>query len=100
MELRIFGSNSTMIDKIGTDRIRDMAEQSAPRQPEASTPLAESQIDASLHVDYASLVEKALQIPEINTSAVEEARLQLLSGNLDTLDSAKEAARNMLEYGI
>ncbi len=89
-----------MIDKIGTDRIRDVAEQSVARQTEAAKLPPESQIDASLQVDYASLVEKALQVPETNPSAVEEARELLLSGNLDTLESAREAARNILEYGI
>lgn len=89
-----------MIDKIGTDRIRDMAEQSTAKQPEATKLPPESQVDASLRVDHASLVEKALQIPEANPSAVEQARQLLLSGDLDTLDSAMEAARNILEYGI
>ena len=96
MELRIFESSSTMIDKIGTDRIPGMADQSAAKQPEAAKPSAGYPADASLHVDYAALVEKALQTPETKPSAVEQARELLLSGGLDTLDSAREAAKNIL----
>jgi len=89
-----------MIDKIGTDRIRDMVEQSASKQPEAAGLPQENQIDASLHVDYASLAEKISQIPEAGSSAVEEARQLISSGKLDTPGSAMEAARNILELGI
>ena len=100
MELKIFESSSTMIDRIGTDQIRDMAEQPAAKQAEAAKTASDNQAAASLQADYAALVEKALQIPETNASAVEEAKQLLLSGGLDTLDSAKEAARKILELGI
>lgn len=89
-----------MIDKINTDQIRDMADQPAGRPPEAAKLPSGNLIDASLHVDYASLVDKAMQIPETHPGAVEEAKLLILSGKLDTLDSARDAARSILEFGL
>ncbi len=100
MEVRNIELNTAMIDKINTNQIRDMIEQSASKQTDPAKAPLDNQVDASLQVDYASLVEKAILIPPENARAVEEARQLLLSGQLDSPDNIRQAAENMLEFGI
>jgi len=57
-------------------------------------------VDVSVQVDYASLVDKATQPPEMGDQLVQQARELLLSGKLDSIDMIKEAVENILKYGV
>jgi hypothetical protein len=59
-----------------------------------------SGVDVSVQVNYASLVEKAMQPPQTDEKRVQEARELLLSGGLDSEEVIKGAIENLLKYGI
>lgn len=100
MEIGIFKTELTMIDKINTTQIRDIMDKSVPRQQDQAKAQPDNQIDASLQVKFASLVEKAMQIPAENTQALEQAKQLLLSGELESPENIKQAAQNIVEFGI
>ncbi|UCF15707.1 MAG: hypothetical protein JSW59_20115 [Phycisphaerales bacterium] len=54
----------------------------------------------SVHVNYASLIEKAVQEPEKAAQRVQKARELFLSGKLESPENINEAAKNILKYGI
>ncbi len=89
-----------MIDKINNTNIQDILGNSLLKQADSNkTPLANN-ADTSLQVDYASLIEKAVQLPEENNHAVQQAQQLLKSGNLDTIENIKAAAQNIIDLGI
>ena len=89
-----------MIDKINTTQVRDIMEKSVSRQQDSAKTQSENEVDASLQVQFASLVEKALQITTDNSQAVQEARQLLISGELESEENIRQAAQNMMEFGI
>lgn len=62
--------------------------------------LPDNDADVSVQVDYASLIEEAIQIPEADSRAVERARELLLSGELESSMCVFEAADNIATFGI
>lgn len=56
--------------------------------------------DVSVQVDYASLIEQAMQQPEEDAQIVEQARELLLSGRLESPQNITEAAENIARFGI
>ena len=56
--------------------------------------------DVSMHVDYASFINMAMQLPQSDPQQVEKAREALTSGQLDTLENVFKAAENIAKYGI
>ena len=89
-----------MIDKINTNQIRDILDKTAPQQPDSPKTPADNQVDASLQVDYAALIESAKQAPENDAQALQQARELLASGQLDTIQNISAAAENIINYGI
>ncbi len=47
-----------------------------------------------------ALIEKALQEPESDAQRVHKARELLLSGQLESPESIRQAAENIVKYGI
>ena len=89
-----------MIDKIGINSQPLIESGSSSGQPNTHGALRGSDVDVSVQVDYASLVDKAMQPPKTDDLRVQQARELLLSGKLDSMDIIKEAAENILKYGI
>jgi hypothetical protein len=89
-----------MIDKIGTNNQPLIESGSSSGQPNPPGALRGNDVDISVQVDYASLVDKAMQPPETDDQLVRQARELLLSGKLDSMDIIREAAENILKYGI
>lgn len=89
-----------MIEKIDSNLIRELLEKSASQQADSPKPPATSQADASLDVNYASLLENAAQPPETDAQAVRQAQELLASGQLDTPENIRAAAENIVNYGI
>ncbi len=89
-----------MIEKVNANKIQDFLEKSSSRQPNSTAALPDNDVDASIQVDYASLIDGAMQIPETDSKAIERARKLLLSGQLESLKNIKRAAKNIITYGI
>ena len=89
-----------MIDKIGINSQPLIESGSSAGQPNPPGALRGNDVDVSVQVDYASLVDKATQPPETGDQLVQQARELLLSGKLDSIDMIKEAVENILKYGV
>jgi hypothetical protein len=71
----------------------------APRSDAAGEPAA-SGLDATLQVNFAGMVNQAMQATETDANAVQKARELLQSGQLTTPQNIQSAAENMLTFGI
>ncbi|MCK4291777.1 MAG: hypothetical protein KAY65_01165 [Planctomycetes bacterium] len=89
-----------MIEKIDANQLRDILEKSAGQQPESPKIPVSNQADASLQVNYASLIESARQIPENDAAAVQRAQELLSSGRLESPKNIRAAAKHIITYGI
>ncbi len=88
-----------MIEKINTNQpLIDSGMSSG--QPNSARALPDKDEDVSVQVNYASLIEKALQEPESDAQRVHKARELLLSGQLESPESIRQAAENIVKYGI
>ena len=89
-----------MIDKIEPNNQPLIESGSSSGQPNPPGALRGNDVDVSIQVNYASLVDKAMQPPETDDQLVRQARELLLSGELDSEDIIRGAAKNILKYGI
>ncbi|HUT30638.1 MAG TPA: hypothetical protein VMX13_12660 [Sedimentisphaerales bacterium] len=86
--------------KIDTNGIQDFLEKPAPTQINSVRPRPNDDGDASLRVSYASLIDEAMQSQEVDKGAIDRAQELLLSGELDDPENVREAAGNILRFGI
>ena len=89
-----------MIEHIGTNNQPLIESGSSTGQPNSSGAMRGNDVDVSIQVNYASLVEKAMQPPKTDDQLVQQARELLLSGKLDSEEIIKGAIENILLYGI
>jgi hypothetical protein len=89
-----------MIEQIGTNNQPLIESGSSTTQPIAPGAKRGSDVDVSIQVDYASLIDKAMQPPQSDDQQVQQARELLLSGGLESEDIIKGAIENILLYGI
>ena len=89
-----------MIEKLDTNQIHGFLEKSSSRQPNSTAALPDNNMSASIQVDYASFIDRAMQTPKTDSKAVERARGLLLSGQLESLKNIKRAAKNIITFGI
>lgn len=89
-----------MIDKIGTNNQPLIESGSSAGQPKDPRAVRGSDVDVSVQVNYASLVEKAIQPPKTDDQRVQQARELLLSGELQSKENIRKAAEDILKYGI
>ena len=88
-----------MIDRIDTNQ--PMIESGlSPGQPKFARAIPDKDADVSIQVNYASLIDKAVQEPRDGAQRVQQARELLLSGQLESPENIREAAENIVEYGI
>ncbi len=88
-----------MIEKININR--PLIEPGSPSgQPNSSGALPGNDMDVDVQVDYGSLIEKAMQEPQTDAQTVQKARDLLLSGELDSPERVRKAAKNIVEFGI
>ncbi len=65
------------------------------KRKDAETPAVD------LGQDYKRIIEKALQDnPDMDQGLIQEVRELMLSGQLDTPQAARQAAKKIIEYGI
>ena len=89
-----------MIEKINTNHIPDYSDKSASKQTNANGAVPNINKDVSVDVNYASLISKATRIPEYDNQAVQRAKELLKSGELDNPENIKQAAENIVTFGI
>ena len=68
--------------------------------PDPANKPAQGDADATVQVSFADLINKARESATADTSAVEEARALLLSGQLTSSENICAAAENILCSGI
>ncbi len=89
-----------MIEKVDTSQIQGFPEKSSSRQPNSAAALTGNNADVSVQVDYASFIDMALQKPQADTQLVQRARELLLSGQLESEGNFREAAADIIEFGV
>jgi hypothetical protein len=57
-------------------------------------------LDATLQISFADLIEKAKQPPAADTETVQEAMDLLLSGKLTSPENIRSTAQSILDFGI
>ncbi len=90
--------NIDMINNITPNTPGSGLEPSRKTDPAGPEPTDTS--DAAVRSEYASIINKSLETDEIDLEAVQKAQEALDAGLLDTTESAKDAADNILRYGI
>jgi len=88
-----------MIGKIDTNQF-PLEPGSSPGQPNTAGVVPDNDADVSVQVNYAFLIEKALQQPEGDDQLVERARDLLLSGQLESQENIRQAAENIITLGV
>ncbi len=89
-----------MIEKVNTNQIQNFLEKPSSRLPGHVAAASGNDADVSVQVDFASFVDAAMQTPETDSQAVEKARQLLLSGQLESPENIKQAAENIITFGI
>ena len=89
-----------MIEQIGANNQPLIESGSSTGQPIPPAALRGNDVDVSIQVDYASLIDKALQPPETEDQRLLQAKELLSSGGLDSDEIINGAIENLLMYGI
>ncbi len=89
-----------MIEKVNTSQIQGFPEKTPSRQPNSAAALTGNNTDVSVQVDYASFIDRAMQTPQTDTQAVQRAGELLLSGQLESPENIRKAAKNIIEFDI
>jgi hypothetical protein len=88
-----------MIEKIDINKIQDFLGKTPSMQPNAAG-VPGTNADASLQIEYASLIEKTLETAQTDEEAVRKAQELLQSGQLENPENIRQAAENILRFGI
>jgi hypothetical protein len=89
-----------MIENINKSQISDIAKEFSSDKPAKARVASDSKADACLQVSHEALIEKALQSPAEDASAVQRARQMILSGEIDKPENIRAAAENIVKFGI
>jgi hypothetical protein len=89
-----------MIGKIQTNQIRELLDELSSRQLNSAGNAKNRDADVSVQVNYASLIDQAMQVPLADEDVVAAARKLLLSGKLESKENCRQAAENIINFGI
>jgi hypothetical protein len=89
-----------MIEKVNTNQFPNFLEKPSSRMPNSAAEISGKDADVSVQVDYASFIDAALKIPKMDSQAIEKAKQLLLSGQLESPENIKQAAENIITFGI
>jgi len=89
-----------MIDKIDASQNQDLVGKLPSTKPDSPKAPTNNNADASLQVDYASLISQATQIPDKDDKAVQRAQELLQTGQLESPEIIREAAENVIKSGV
>ena len=91
---------NAMIEKLNANQIQGFLEKSSSRQHKSAAALPDNDVDATIQVDYAPFIDRAMQTQQTDSKAIERARKLLSSGELESLKNIERAAKNIITYGI
>jgi len=80
--------------KIDTNQIQNILEKLSPRQQNPAKPSVNSDDDVTLNTDYAPLIEQAAKITPSDDDD------NVTSGQLDSPQNTRQAAENIINFGI
>ncbi|MHC4666483.1 MAG: hypothetical protein ACYS9T_11115 [Planctomycetota bacterium] len=86
--------------KIDTNQIPDFLDKSSYKQLNSAKALSSNDADASLLINYASLIDKATEISQVDAEAVQRAQELLQSDEIDSPDNIRKAAEDIIGFGI
>ena len=89
-----------MIDKIDYNQIQDLLGKSPSRRSNPAEAAASIEADALVQMDYAVLINKAMQAEQGQADQVAEAKKLLASGELDSAENIRTAAEEIVTFGI
>ncbi|MEN6576831.1 MAG: hypothetical protein ABFD90_10855 [Phycisphaerales bacterium] len=89
-----------MIENIRNNHVAHMAGMNSTPQTNLTSRPAAGDLDATLQVNFADMVNQALQAAETDADAVEKAKELIQSGRLTTPENVRSAAENLLKFGI
>ncbi len=89
-----------MIEKITNNNLQNILGQASPVQSASAEAVPNKNEDASLQVDYAAIIDKAMQAQQSDAEAVQRAKELLKTGELESPQNIQAAAENIIELGI
>ncbi len=89
-----------MIEKVDSNQIQGFLEKSSSRQPNSAAALPGNEADVSIQVNYSTFIDRAIQAPQTDSQAVQQARELLLSGQLENPENIQQTAENIITFGI
>ncbi|MCU0918140.1 MAG: hypothetical protein MUC88_26790 [Planctomycetes bacterium] len=89
-----------MIENIRNQQITSAMGMNLPAHADAMSKPAVDGLDATLQVNFADLISRAIQGSETETDAVQKARQLLQSGQLTSPENIRSAAVNIVTFGI
>ena len=89
-----------MIQNINANAIQEIQAKPTQRDGQGACRSSSAEVDATLQVQYAPLVAEAIRISESDVEAVQRAKELLASGQLDTVENIRQAAQDLLDYGV
>jgi hypothetical protein len=89
-----------MIENISTSQTSPILGNTPLQSVDPAKSRPANDLDATLQISFADLIEKAKQSSAANTDSVQEARELLLSGKLTSPENIRSAAENILDFGI
>ena len=89
-----------MIGKIDSNQIRELLEALSSKPPNAGNAIPNNDTDVSVQVNHASLINQAMQASQAHEDVVGQARKLLRSGQLESPQNIREAADNIITFGI
>jgi hypothetical protein len=70
------------------------------KKPDIEKAPQQDAADSTLRTEYEPFIQRAVQLDDIDTLAVAEAKEALETGRLDTTEAIQSAAENILKKGI
>jgi hypothetical protein len=89
-----------MIQNINGSAAQEIMPKLAPQNKAGAATASSDPVDATLQVQYAPLVAKAIQGSEPDAEVVQRAQALLASGQLDSPEAIRAAAQDLLAFGI
>lgn len=89
-----------MIEKIDANQIQNFMENSPAGTSGQAKNVSNDSADASLQVNYADLIGGQTPAPEMDAEIIQQAQELLSSGDLESPQNIREAADNIVKFGI
>jgi len=91
-----------MIENVNNNQINGMPanplEQTGKTTPKAS---GKKPVDMNIKADYKALGQKAIEADKTNNpEKIQQAQQMIASGEIDNIENIRQAAENIIKYGI